>query len=269
MKYKLIVSDLDGTLLDSNREISKRTKELIKEFTEKGGIFTFATGRMEASVGKYLDYLDISDPVVIYNGAKVVDIKKGVVLFEELLEYDLAKTALKIAAEYEWDVLLYLDKKIYVNEITDVIEEYMLKDGVYCEAVGRLDEFLKCEPTKILIIGNPNCFAPYIEQLQKQINTSLNYVFSEHNYLEILPGDASKGSALKKFAESINISIEQTIAIGDNLNDLSMIKAAGLGVAVENAQDEVKKCADYITKGNDDEGVAEVIYKVINNMCLK
>jgi Cof subfamily protein (haloacid dehalogenase superfamily) len=164
---------------------------------------------------------------------------------------------------------LYLDKKIYVNKITDVIEEYMLKDGVYCEAAGRLDEFLKCEPTKILIIGNPNYFAPYIEQLQKQINTSLNYVFSEHNYLEILPEAASKGNALKKFAESVSIPIEQTIAIGDNLNDLSMIKAAGLGVAVENAQDEVKKCADYITKGNDDEGVAEVIYKVINDMCLK
>jgi Cof subfamily protein (haloacid dehalogenase superfamily) len=269
MKYKLIVSDLDGTLLDSRGKISQRTKELIKEFTEKGGIFTFATGRMEDSVTKYLDYLDISNTVIIYNGAKVVDIKKDVVLFEELLEYDLAKTALKIAAEYEWDVLLYLDKKIYVNKITDIIEEYMLKDGVFCEAVGRLDEFLKCEPTKILIIGNPNCFTSYIEKLQKKINASLNYVFSEHNYLEILPEDASKGNALKRLAESESISIEQTIAIGDNLNDLSMIKAAGLGVAVENAQEEVKKCADYITKGNDDEGVAEVIYKVINGMCLK
>jgi Cof subfamily protein (haloacid dehalogenase superfamily) len=269
MKYKLIVSDLDGTLLDSRRKISQRTKDLIKEFIGKGGIFTFATGRMEASVGKYLDYLDISDPVIIYNGAKVVDIKKGVVLFEELLDYDLAKIALKIAAEYEWDVLLYLDKKIYVNKITDVIEEYMLKDGVYCEVAGRLDEFLKCEPTKILIIGNPDCFVPYIEKLQKQINTSLNYVFSEHNYLEVLPEDASKGSALEKFAKSINIPIEQTIAIGDNLNDLSMIKAAGLGVAVENAHEEVKRCSNYITKSNDNEGVAEVVYKVINDMCLK
>lgn len=269
MKYRLIVSDLDGTLLDSNREISQRTKELIKEFTEKGGIFTFATGRMEASVGRYLDYLDVSNPVIIYNGAKVVDIRKNIVLFEELLGYDLAKTALKIAAEYEWDVLLYLDKKIFTNKITDVIEEYMLKDGVYCEAVGRLDEFLKCEPTKILIIGNPNCFAPYIEKLQKQIDIPLNYVFSEYNYLEILPEASSKGNALKKLAKSESIPIEQTIAIGDNLNDVSMIKAAGLGVAVENAQEEVKKCADYITKGNDDEGVAEVIYKVINDMCLK
>ena len=266
MKYKLIVSDLDGTLLDSSRKVSQRTKDLIKEFTEKGGIFTFATGRMEASVKKYLDYLDISNPVIIYNGAKVVDIKKDIVLFEELLDYDLSKTALKIAAEYEWDVLLYLDKKIFVNKITDVIEEYMLKDGVYCEAVGRLDEFLRCEPTKILIIGNPNYFMPYLEELKHQIDVALNYVVSEYNYLEILPEQSSKGNALRKLAENLSIPLEQAIAIGDNLNDISMIQTAGLGVAVENAHEELKKYANYITAINENDGVAEVIFRAINEV---
>ncbi len=266
MKYKLIVSDLDGTLLDSQRRISQRTKDLIKEFTKKGGVFTFATGRMEASVAKYLDYLDISCPVILYNGAKIVDVMKNAVLYEELLEYDLAKKALKIASKYEWDVLLYLEKRIFVKKINDVIKEYMIKDGVCCEAVGELYDFIKYPPTKILNIGDSNFFSSYIEEVKQQINTPLNFVISEHNYLEILPEASSKGNALIKLADSLNISIEESIAIGDNLNDISMINAAGLSVAVENAHEKVIACADYITKSNVNEGVAEILHKVINDL---
>jgi Cof subfamily protein (haloacid dehalogenase superfamily) len=266
MKYKLIASDLDGTLLDSSRKVSQRTRELIKEFTEKGGVFTFATGRMEASVKRYLEELDISSPVIIYNGAKIVDIKNNIVIYENLLSYDSAKAALRLAEDYDWDVLLYLEKKIYVNKITDVIKEYMLKDGVCCKAVGNLHEFLKLQPTKILIIGNPDYFAPYTEKLQQHIKEPLNYVISEYNYLEILPDGCSKGNALTELAKSLGIPIEQTIALGDNLNDVSMVEAAGLGVAVENAHEMVKECADYITSRNDEDGVAEVIYRVVNRI---
>lgn len=264
MDYKLIVSDLDGTLLDSNRKISQRTKALIKRFTEKGGVFTFATGRMEASVEKYLDYLEVLNPVIIYNGAKIVDIKNNIILYEDLLDVELAKNTLKLSESYDWDVLLYENKKIYVSKITPVIEEYMLKDGVCCEAVGSLYDFLKGRPTKILIIGSPDYFLPYIERLKQKSNSPINYVVSEYNYLEILPSSSSKGNALRELAKKLRIPIEQTIAIGDNLNDISMIKAAGVGVAVQNAHDNVKEAADCITKTNDEDGVAEVINKVIS-----
>jgi Cof subfamily protein (haloacid dehalogenase superfamily) len=264
MKYKLIVSDLDGTLLDSERKISLRTKDLIHEFASRGGIFTFATGRMEASVEKYLDCLDISNPVIIYNGAKIVDVKKRLVLYEDLLEYSLAKTALMIASGYEWDILLYINKNIYVSKMTKVIEENMIKDGVCCEVVGNLHEFLQCSPTKILIIGDPLHFIPYVEKVISAAKKTVNYVISEYNYLEILPVNSSKGNALKKLAETLDIPLDQTIAVGDNLNDISMIKAAGLGVAVENAHEEVKKNADYITRSNNEDGVAEVIFRTIS-----
>lgn len=269
MKYKLIVSDLDGTLLDSKRNVSIRTVNLIQEFISKGGVFTFATGRMESSIEKYVDSVKVSMPAIIYNGSKIADIKTGKTIYEETLDYNLAKTALKVSREYDWDVLLYLDKKIYVNKITNVIEEYMFKDGVQCEGVEELHDFLKLPPTKILIIGDPCNFIVYVDRLSKEISCPLNYVISEYNYLEILPDKVSKGNALRKLAEKLEIPMEQVIAIGDNLNDISMIKTAGLGIAVENAHDDVKKAADFITRSNDEEGVAEVLFRVVNELEFK
>lgn len=268
MKYKLIVSDLDGTLLDGKRNISDRTKELISEFVRKGGVFSFATGRMESSAGKYIEYLNINSPSIIYNGAKVADIRKDKVIYEAKLDFETAKKALKLSLGYDWDVLLYINKKIYVNRITDVIEEYMVKDGVECEAVGNLYEFLEEDPTKILIIGNPDYFEPYVSKLKGAITSPVNYVRSEYNYLEILPHGISKGEALKRLAEELNIPIDEVIAIGDNLNDLSMIREAGMGVAVENAHPEIVKNAKYVTKSNDEDGVAEVVYKVIKGIAF-
>jgi Cof subfamily protein (haloacid dehalogenase superfamily) len=264
LKYKLIVSDLDGTLLDSSRNISLRTRKLIQEFISRGGIFTFATGRMESSIVKYFDYLGLTGPAIIYNGSKIVDVKKEEILFENSLDCNLAKAVLKISKEYPWDALLYMNKKIYVREVTSIIEEYMIKDGVECEAVPELHEFITLPPTKILIIGNPDYFQAYVEKVSKHMCCSINYVNSEHNYLEILPENTSKGNALKELARLLNIPMEQVVAIGDNLNDISMIEAAGVGAATANAHEEVKKAADFITKSNDEDGVAEVIYRVIN-----
>lgn len=266
MKYKLVASDLDGTLLDSNRNISTKTRKLIHEFMSKGGIFTFATGRMEKSIAKYIDYLGIYAPAIIYNGSKIVDLKNESVFYENLVDYNLAKTALKISREYDWDTLLYLNKRIYVSKVTNVIEEYMAKDGVECEVVNELHEYISLPPTKILIIGNPEYFKPYVKKVAEESGCTLNYINSEYNYLEVLPENTSKGNALKELARILNISMEQVIAVGDNLNDISMIKAAGIGVAVANAQEDVKKSADFITKSNDEDGVAEVIYRVINDI---
>jgi Cof subfamily protein (haloacid dehalogenase superfamily) len=264
LKYRLIVSDLDGTLLDSKRNISDRTKELINRYINKGGTFTFATGRMEGSARDYIEFLSIESPAIIYNGAKVVDIKKEKVSYEANLDYNTARTALKLSKEYNWDVILYINKKVFVNSITEGIKEYMVKDGVKCEPVGDLFEFLNSSPTKILIIGNPEKFEEYILRLNKTLNILVNNVRSEWNYLEILPDGISKGEALKRLAAELRIPLEEVIAIGDELNDLSMIKVAGLGVAVANANPELIKIADYITKSHDEDGVAEVIDKVLN-----
>lgn len=265
MNYKLIVSDLDGTLLNSAGKVSEATKELIRAYQRKGGVFTIATGRMEDAVTPYLDHLELEGPVILYNGSKIIDLNKNHVLYEAFLDYDTAKAALKLLRNYDWDVLLYQDRKIYIKGMTPGIEKHVQKEGVACHEVGDLFHFLKSAPTKILIVGNNGKFKLFADELQQLLKSKVNFTQSEETYLEILPQGVSKGAALKKLAEGLRISMDEVIAIGDHLNDVSMIRAAGLGIAMENAHPELKDNASYITVSNDAEGVKSVIHKVLND----
>lgn len=263
LKYKIIVSDADGTLLNKKREISQRTKDLIKKYMEYGGIFTLATGRMEISAKKYMDLLELKDLVILYNGSKLVDLKNDITVYEKKLELNIAKKALEVLQEYKFNVFVYLNKNIYVNEINDVVETYMEKDGVTCKSVGNLFQFLSEAPTKILIIGDESKFEDLIFKVNIAISGEINSVHSEKKYLEILPEGVSKGEALRQMANFYNIPLSQVIAIGDDLNDLSMIKAAGLGVVMKNGNPLLFKEADYITESNENDGVGEVIRFVL------
>jgi len=263
LKYRLIVTDLAGTLLDSRRNISARVKEAVNEFRKKGGFFTVATGRMELSAKEYIEQLGIEGPVILYNGSRVVDIGKNIVIYDSKLDYRIARSALKLQKEYQLDPLVYLNGSVYVYSITPVVDKYMIKDSVMCNAVGDLYEFLREPPTKILIIGPGEQFETFMEELSRMVPVAINWVRSEPDYLEILPDGVSKGAALVKLAAHMGIPMEEVGAIGDQLNDLEMIKAAGLGVAVENACPELKSSADYITASNDEDGVAEVVFQVL------
>lgn len=263
MKYKLIVSDLDGTLLDANQTIPESTKALIDKYRDQGGVFSIATGRMEASAGKYITALKINVPVILYNGAKIVNPNDGKVLFESLLDYDIAQKALANLYRYPWSVLVYKDKNIYIDQATDMIKEYAAKDGVVYQEVGDLIAFLDAPPTKILIIGEEERFAEFINTCLDQFGRPINTVCSEQFYLEILPDNVTKGTALAELCKLLKIDPRETIAIGDHLNDLAMIRQAGLGVAVNNAHRELKRHAGYVTAANDTCGVAEVLEMVL------
>lgn len=266
MKYKLIVSDLDGTLLRSDGTVSDGTRESIRSFQRNGGYFSIATGRMEDAVKPYVDLLDIQGPVILYNGSKIMNLSTNSVIYESFLDFDIAKTALKLLKKYKWDLLLYQNSKIYIKEMTPGIDKHIRKENVSCEIVGDLHDFLITAPTKILIIGNNEKFGAFAEELQEQVDSIVNITQSETTYLEILPAGATKGTALLKMAKELGISINEVIAIGDHLNDISMVSAAGLGVAMENAHPELKKNADYITVTNEAEGVKQVIDTVLKGL---
>ncbi|WP_419822529.1 HAD family hydrolase [Anoxybacterium hadale] len=266
MKYKLVVSDLDGTLLGNDGNVSAATKELIQSYQRQGGIFTVATGRMEDAVKPHLNLLNVAGPAILYNGAKIIDMDKNDIIFEAFLKYEVAKEALKLLQDYEWDVLLYQNGKIYIKEMTPGIEKHLKKEDVECEVVGDLHDFLQLAPTKILIIGDNGKFDFFSQDLQNRMGIKINFTQSEETYLEILPEGASKGAALKTLADALKISIEDVIAIGDHLNDLSMIQVAGLGIAMENAHPQLKDNAGFITVSNEAEGVKEVLLRVLNDL---
>lgn len=269
MKYKLIVSDIDGTLICNKKEVSEKTKELVGRFKKMGGSFTIATGRMEAAIQPIISELNIDIPVIVYNGSAVVNTITNEIIYESKLDYDLARIALKTCKNHDLDAILYLDRKAYIDKMTPSIAKHVDKEKVGCIEVGDLYEFLKVAPTKILFIGKEKGFDPFISHLKRIIEVSLNFICSERNYLELLPADASKGRALQILADKLDISIEEIIAIGDERNDISMIEAAGLGVAVRNAKDELQKKANFITSYDCNEGVEEILQKVINDVEIK
>ncbi len=266
MKYKLIVSDIDGTLISKDGKISKKTKQLVKEYTNKGGNFSIATGRMEATSMPFVNELDINTPIIVYNGSAIYDINSQSRVYELKLEMHLAKTALKICRNYSLDPILYQDKIAYINKLSPSIKKHVEKEKVGCTEVGNLITFLEKDPIKILFIGDPSKFKPFTEHLSKETNKKLNLINSEINYLELLPNGASKGNALRELSKFLRIPIEETIAIGDERNDVSMIKTAGIGVAVKNATIEPKTHANYITDEDSYKGVEEILYKAINDI---
>ncbi len=267
MKYKLIVSDIDGTLITDGGPVAKETKRLVSEYQKKGGLFTVGTGRMEKAVKAIMEALDTDTPAIVYNGSSVINIKTNVAIYEAKLNDDVAKLALKIYQDHGLDAILYIDQVAYVAKITPAIASHIEKEEVGCVEVNDLYNFLDKAPTKILFIGDEEKFSAFQNKLESKKMSPLNFICSEHNYLELLPEGVSKGQALKILAESLEIPIEETIAIGDERNDVSMIEAAGLGVAVQNAKPELLAKANYVTQGNANKGVEEILHKVINPMC--
>ena len=259
--YRMVVTDIDGTLVDSEQNISDRNKEMIRAFQRRGGIVTLATGRMEDAARHYVRELDIRHPVILYNGGKIVDFQTGQCHFEATLTEDVVRTSIRLTEKQPLDMIVYSDMKLWVREMTPVIREYMKKDRVQCRPWDTPDFLFQSKVNKILIIKNDQDFSPVLEALAPMAGTRCELVRSEPTYLEILPASVSKGRALKMLVDRMGIDIREVIAIGDNLNDLEMIREAGLGVAVENAHPQLKEHAQYIAASNLDHAVADVIQK--------
>ncbi|HYE84563.1 MAG TPA: HAD family hydrolase [Clostridia bacterium] len=263
MKYRLIVSDIDGTLVNSSRQIAERTKAAIHSFQSLGGVFAIATGRIEESARKYYDELQLKTPAILYNGAKIVELANNKCLMENVLEEEHFIQAVKLLTEMDCSAIVYSSGKAYVRQINDTIRTYMEKDNVLCIQV---DDFISCiegKPNKILIIGNDGIFKKFLDAFESSCSVKPNTVKSEAEYLEILPRNTSKGKALKNLAELLKIPIEQVAAAGDNLNDYEMLKEAGLGIAVSNSAPQLLEAADLVAKSNDEDGVAEIIERII------
>ena len=263
-KYRLIVSDLDGTLLDSRGKISDNTRATINEYQKRGGVFTIATGRMDESAGVFVDELDVKAPIISYNGAKVVNLTDGTVLSESFLNGEMAQKAYSALREINKDVVVYYDGTPHITELNEVTQKYMKRINFKAKLVEDIHENSNPFSKKMLVIDPKKEFELIRLIAKEAFGDMLNCVISDEEYFEILPPETSKGHGLRVIADYLEIPMAEVIAIGDYMNDLSMIEEAGLGVAVQNAAPEVLAAADYITLSNDEDGVAQVIIGVID-----
>lgn len=265
MAYEILVLDIDGTLTNSNKEISKVTKEAIREIQDRGHHVVLASGRPTAGImpiAKELNLEEYGGYVLAFNGAKVINCKSKETIFQNTIPKDLISDIYQAALEEKVGVISYDDNSIITSS---KIDEYMEKESkINHMPIKMVDDFisyLSFPINKCLMTGEPTYLAQVEQRMKQRFGEELSIYRSEPFFLEIMPLHIDKAHSLEKLLDTLHMSREQMISCGDGYNDLTMIQYAGKGVAMGNAQKEIQDVADYITLTNDEDGVAHVISK--------
>lgn len=238
MKYKLLVTDIDGTLTANDGIINEKTAHTIKKAVEHGMYVVLASGRAFAATKVLREYLGLVNmPTICQNGAVVVD-ADGVVVEKYTLGSYLEPC--KRGKEYGCGVVAWCGDELYCESYDERVAEYERILGVSA-SVRPFDE-LK-DVTKVLWITTDE----KAERLEAEMQSD-KYVChrSRKNFLEFVSNDATKGNALESIARMLGVSVSETVALGDGMNDISMLRSAGLGAAVKNAAKEAKENADTV-----------------------
>src|SRR5262245_853822 len=261
--YRLVVVDLDGTARSRRLGITPGVRDAIAAARVRGVRVCLATGRMWRSAEPWIRELGVDPPAILYNGGQVLDFETKRTLYERRLPAVAARAALELVRR-DPDVQphLYVDDRVLVERSHPLTEAYTADDGLTAEVVPSFDAFLSADPYKVLIIG-PEAHVARLQRTVHDAALPVHAVQSEPVYLEILPPGVSKGEALRAMCDALGLSLGETIAIGDNWNDLEMIETAGLGVAMGHAPEGVRAKADYVCGTAEEEGVREVIERFV------
>ena len=267
---KLVTIDLDGTLFNKKKNISIENKMAIKQAREKGCKIVIATGRPISGVLPVLDELEMNtdnDYVITYNGAKIFNAGTKEIIFSSTIDGKAVKALYNESLRLNVNFHAFRKNEELItpkhNEYTDVEAKInRLEDKLFdFNAINDEDEFLKA-----MIVDSDENLTRIIPLVNSTFTESYSMVRSSKIFLEFLNKNTHKGHALKALAKHLNIDMADTMAIGDAGNDLPMILAAGIGVAMENAFPEIKEQADALTLDNEHSGVAHAINKYVLNV---
>ncbi|URZ02265.1 Cof-type HAD-IIB family hydrolase [Clostridium felsineum] len=267
-KFKMICLDIDGTLLNSEHKISQNTKEAIRiAINEKNIPVILVSARMPKGILFLLKELNVSQPIICYSGALVMDDKTNIISNVTIPIIDV-EAVFKFAKEIGIHVSLYRNDEWYIEKIDKWAKQESEITNISPSIIDFHNLFHAWKqkdsgPNKILCMAEPNELKLLYTKISEHHFNELNVYNSKPTYLEIMPQSASKTSAIEILSRKFGIERSEIIAIGDNYNDISMIEFAGIGIAMGNAPSEVKQCADEITLCNDEDGVAESIKKYI------
>lgn len=269
--YKLIASDMDETLLNDDHQICQRNIDLIMKAKEKGVKFVPATGRGYMSIQHDLKLLGLYDEaqeyVISFNGGALTENKGNRVLFFEGLSFEKTKEIFEYGLNCDVCIHVYTQDKLYVFNLSESEAQRIEHQKVECEIMQENSiDFLKDTPISKILYQNID--VPYLMSLEPQMKHiwegECAVSYSSNRYMEFNKIGIDKGAGLRRLAEILGIDISETIAVGDNYNDMPMLMAAGLSVAAGNAVEDVKKACDVVTESDNNEGViAEVIERFI------
>lgn len=265
--YNMLVLDIDGTLVGSDKTISEKTREAIIKAQQRGKIVAIASGRSIAGIRKTASNISLEQYggyVIAYNGTTVVNCKTGECIYNQMVPKELVKPVYEAAKRVNAGIVVYNDNtKEMISG--NGLNEYIKIDAEACNVtINEVSDFVKAINfpfNKFLLSGKPEHMAEVEKIMAKEFGDRLNVFRSDPFYVELLPRYVDKGVAVEKLVKHLDIQREKVICIGDSYNDLPMLRFAGMGVAMGNAQQEVKEIADYVTASNDEDGIVNVIDK--------
>ena len=257
--YKLLATDMDGTLLNEDSIITERTKAALRAAMDRGVLFVPSTGRPMCGMAQVLGAFDADLPMVLFNGAMAMTSKSRRVLFAQNLGSDYAREIYRIGMARDIPVIAWMGENLYVSRDCEATKAYRSITGAPMQIIRDSGDL--GEATKILWIV-PGA-ARYQAEMRERYDGAVNCFASQSHYLEFVDARASKGLALEAVGAAYGIAADEMIAVGDGYNDVSMLEYAGLGVAMGNAPEEIKGLCQAVTLGNDEDGVAVVIEKYI------
>jgi len=268
MKYKLVVLDVDGTLVNSENEISTQTLTALLKIQQMGVRLVLASGRSPFGLQPLVTKLDMvrnGGYLLSYNGGQIVDVQTGETIFEKRIDVEMIPYIESKAKEGGFTLFTYHKGSLITNDATNqhALEEAEL-NGLEIIEAKNFTEYIDFKPCKCVLVSDDRDAIIRLEKnWEKRLSGVLDAYRSESYFLEVVPESIDKGNTLAILLEKLKIPAENVIAIGDGRRDYSMIQLAGLGIAMGNAGDSIKACADEVTDSNDNDGVAKAIQKHI------
>lgn len=268
MKYKLLVLDVDGTLLNDEREISKRTLAALLKVQQMGVRIVLASGRPTYGLmplAKTLELGNYGGFVLSYNGCQIIKAQNGEILFERRINPEMLPYLEKKARKNGLAIFTYHNDTL----ITDSPDNEYIKNEALLNnlKIIREDEFstaIDFAPCKCMLVSDKEEALIELEQhWEKRLAGTLDAFRSEPYFLEVVPCGVNKANTLGALLEHLEVTREEAIAVGDGVCDVTMLQLAGMGIAMGHSQDSVKVCADYVTASNEEDGVALAVEKLI------
>ena len=261
--FRAIALDLDGTLTNHDKVVTPRTRQALLKAQEQGTVIILASGRPTYGIVPVAECLELEKRggyILSYNGGNIVNAKTGEKLFSQFLPDAVIPILYKYAKEKNHALLGYAGNEI-ITEMPDdpYVKEESRINKMNIRKVDNLFETLEPHPTKLLMTGDPTDMIKAEEKLVEILGEKMDIFRSAPFFLELVPKGIDKAQSLLRLLSKINLTPADLIAFGDGYNDLSMLKLAGVGVAMANAAPEVRADADYVTLSNEEDGVAAAL----------
>ena len=267
MKYRLIAMDLDGTLNNDEKRITPRTRDALMAAQAAGIRLALASARPSPGLYRERDALRMQEHrgvLMSYNGGRIVDAASGETLFETSMPMEAARAVLRALEVLPVTPILDDGKQFYVTDREGYKVDYeCCNNGMVCDEVANLADFLRFAPVKILMSVDPAQIAEVQRQIAALLPDELTVVQTAAFYLEVIPRAINKGQGILDICRALQMQPEEVVAFGDAENDIPMLRAAGVGVAMGNADPAVKAAADMVTLSNNEDGIAAALAKLL------